>query len=69
VTAEVEDQPGDFLAYCKRDQEIPNDAIRVGARLRLCRLPGRGPRFSLVSTRSGVLKSRDFPSFVPFDPT
>lgn len=53
VTAEVEDQPGDFLAYCKGDQEIPNDAIRVGARLRLFDFNVGGLRHALIEGMPG----------------
>lgn len=53
VTAEIEDQPGDFLAYCKGDQEIPNDAIRVGARLRLFDFNVGGLRHALIEGMPG----------------
>lgn len=53
VTAKIEDQPGDFLAYCKGDQEIPNDAIRVGARLRLFDFNVGGLRHALIEGMPG----------------
>ncbi len=53
VTVEIEDQPGDFLAYCKGDQEIPNDAIRVGARLRLFDFNVGGLRHALIEGMPG----------------
>jgi hypothetical protein len=53
VTAEIEDQPDAFLAYCKGDQEIPNDAIRVGSRLRLYDFNVGGLRHALIEGMPG----------------
>jgi len=53
VTAVIEDQPGPFLTYCKGDQEVPGDAIRWGAHLRLFDFNVGGLRHALVEGLPG----------------
>jgi hypothetical protein len=53
VTAQIEDHPGPFLAYCKGDQEVPADVIRCGAQLRLFDFNVGGIRHALVEGLPG----------------
>lgn len=55
VTAEIEEQPGPFLAYCKGDQEVPSDVIRCGSDLRLFDFNVGGLRHALVEGMPGQM--------------
>lgn len=51
----VEDDPGPFLVYAKGDQEVPGDAIRCGARLRLFDFNVGGLRHALLEGMPGQM--------------